>query len=52
MIAVSPGIRDEFEDGRDDYAMDEQPLRILPLPELERPAREFLIWHQNNCYLG
>ncbi len=39
---------DEFDNGRDYYAIDGQPLKVLPGSEQERPAREFLEWHQGH----
>jgi len=44
-VKVSGRIRAEFENGRDYYALDNQPLRVLPSLENARPAREFLEWH-------
>jgi putative restriction endonuclease len=42
---VSRRIREEFENGRDYYALDGQRLAVLPSDETARPAREFLEWH-------
>jgi putative restriction endonuclease len=50
-IKVSRRIRDEFENGHDYYAIDGQPLKVLPGTAQERPAREFLEWHQSH-FLG
>lgn len=43
-LRVSSRIRDEFENGRDYYALDRRRVR-LPLPPNPPPAREFLEWH-------
>ena len=51
-VEVSRRIREEFENGRDYYAMHGQALRVLPKTENEHPAREFLEWHQGHRYLG
>jgi putative restriction endonuclease len=50
-IKVSRRIHDEFENGRDYYAINGQPLKVLPGAQEERPAREFLEWHQSH-FLG
>lgn len=45
-VKVSRRIREEFENGRHYYALDNQPLQVVPRLESARPAREFLEWHQ------
>ena len=44
-VKVSRRIREEFENGRDYYALDGQALTVLPQLERARPAPEFLEWH-------
>lgn len=44
-VEVSRRIREEFDNGRDYYALHGLPLKVLPQRETERPAREFLEWH-------
>lgn len=44
-VKVSRRIREEFENGRHYYALDNQPLQVVPRLEYMRPAREFLEWH-------
>jgi putative restriction endonuclease len=44
-VKVSRRIREEFENGHDYYALDKQPLQVMPRLESARPAREFLEWH-------
>jgi putative restriction endonuclease len=44
-VKVSRRIREEFENGHDYYALDNQPLRVVPRLDGARPAREFLEWH-------
>lgn len=48
---VSHRIRDEFENGRDYYALDGRQLRPPSRPELA-PSREFLEWHADNVFRG
>jgi putative restriction endonuclease len=44
-VEVSRRIREEFENGRDYYALHGQSLAVLPRLEGARPAPEFLEWH-------
>lgn len=44
-VKVSRRIREEFENGRDYYALQGRPLAVLPRDEAARPAKEFLEWH-------
>jgi putative restriction endonuclease len=48
---VSRRIKEEFENGRDYYALHGTPIR-LPLNSADRPARDALIWHNEKRYLG
>jgi hypothetical protein len=44
-VKVSRRIREEFENGRHYYALDGQPLAVLPSDAIERPAPEHLERH-------
>jgi putative restriction endonuclease len=44
-VEVSRRIREEFENGKDYYALQGRPLAVLPAREATRPAKEFLEWH-------
>lgn len=46
---VSRRIREEFENGRDYYALHGQPVR-LPVQQGLAPAREYLDWHASNVF--
>jgi putative restriction endonuclease len=48
---VSKAIRDEFENGRDYYALDGRILRETTSPDA-RPAREYLEWHASERFKG
>lgn len=48
---VSRTIREEFENGRDYYALDMCDIR-LPQDQNQRPKREFLEWHYSEIYRG
>jgi putative restriction endonuclease len=48
---VSRRIKEEFENGRDYYALHGSRIR-LPLDIAHRPAVESLIWHNEQRYLG
>jgi putative restriction endonuclease len=44
-VEVSRRIREEFENGRDYYALHGRTLSVLPTNEPDRPGKEFLEWH-------
>jgi putative restriction endonuclease len=48
---VSRRIRDEFENGRDYYAMHGRSVQV-PLQPDQRPDPEVLVWHNDNRFLG
>lgn len=48
---VSRRIKEEFENGRDYYALHGSRIR-LPQDIEHRPAVESLIWHNEQRYLG
>jgi len=48
---VSRRIRQEFENGRDYYAMHGRSLHV-PMQERLRPAHEFITWHNENIFRG
>jgi putative restriction endonuclease len=49
-IEVSKRIKAEFENGRDYYAYQGKILAVLPSESAERPAAEFLRWHNEHRY--
>jgi putative restriction endonuclease len=49
-IEVSKKIKEEFENGRDYYALDGNTLKVIPREGYERPSRIFLEWHNQNIY--
>jgi putative restriction endonuclease len=49
-VAVSRRIRDEFSNGLEYYALEGKALQITPQAAADRPSKEFLEWHQNNCF--
>ncbi len=50
-LRVSRRIREEFENGRDYYALDRRAVR-LPLPPAPPPSAEFLEWHADTIFRG
>ena len=52
VIQVSRRIRAEFENGRDYYALDGQPLKVLPTATVDRPSQVFLDWHRTTLFRG
>lgn len=51
-IEVSRRIREEFQNGRDYYALHGRSLVILPDQKTEQPAKEFLDWHNANVFVA
>lgn len=51
-VEVSKRIREEFENGREYYKYDGQPIDNIPSAPDEVPSREFLLWHNQHVYLG
>ena len=50
-VEVSRRIREEFENGRHYYELQGQRLAVIPRKEADRPAPEFLGWH-NGIFKG
>jgi len=46
-VLISRRIREEFSNGKDYYAYDGQPLKMMPEDAQDRPSREFLDWHSS-----
>lgn len=51
-VKVSPAIRERFENGRDYYALQDQPLKITPTAKPCRPDLDRLSWHNENIFVG
>src|SRR5205814_5120792 len=49
-VEVSSRIREEFENGRDYYALHGREIRVPAKPEL-RPSAALLAWHNENVFL-
>ena len=50
-VKVSPRIREEFENGRDYYALDGSPLRN-PVAADQQLGLHNIKWHNEHCFLG
>ena len=50
-LRVSRRIREEFENGRDYYALEGSPVRV-PLPPAPPPSPEYLEWHADTVFRG
>ena len=50
-VEVSNRIKEEYENGRDYYALQGKSLISLPHEPLYRPSRQYIDWHNNNVYL-
>jgi putative restriction endonuclease len=49
-IEVSKHLKEDFENGRDYYAMSGRPLIVLPRQVGDKPRREFVEWHNENKF--
>jgi hypothetical protein len=43
-------LREDFDNGEEYYRMNGRRLEILPRAEDERPAPEFIDWHNNHVF--
>jgi putative restriction endonuclease len=50
-VEVSRRIREEYENGREYYALQGRTL-IVPPREVDRPSTEFIEWHNQNVYVA
>ena len=48
---VSDRIKEEFENGRDYYALHGHPIHV-PGEAAHKPERALLRWHNENCFRG
>ena len=51
-VEVSRKIKEEFENGRDYYALDGRKLVVVPSTQKDRPSSQYLEWHNSNIFLG
>jgi len=51
-VEVSRAIKDEYENGRDYYALHGQSLQSMPDVVQEQPSPEFVRWHNEHVYRG
>jgi putative restriction endonuclease len=51
-VEVSRRIKEEYENGRDYYALHGSRLQVLPKNTTEHPARSFIEWHNQNIYVA
>ena len=51
-VEVSRKIKEEYENGRDYYALHGRKLVVVPAMQKDRPSSQFLGWHNSNVYLG
>lgn len=51
-VEVSPKIREEYENGRDYYALHGRSPAIVPALAANRPSNEFLDWHNRNVFVS
>ena len=51
-VEVSRKIKEEYENGRDYYALHGRKLVVVPATQKDCPSSRFLQWHNSNIYLG
>jgi putative restriction endonuclease len=51
-VEVSSEIRERYENGRDYYAFHGKELRVKPSSVVDRPANEFLEWHNERVFVA
>jgi len=51
-VEVSRRIKEEYENGREYYRYNGKRLLIVPSSEEERPAKDFVCWHNEHRFLG
>ncbi len=51
-VVVSDRLHDDFGNGKDYYPYHGKRLAVVPEQRILRPAREYLEWHHENCFLG
>jgi putative restriction endonuclease len=49
-VEVSPRLREEWDNGREYYGYHGKSLVVTPAPSTDRPAAEFLRWHNENRF--
>jgi len=52
IVEVSKHIKEDYGNGKEYYAFHGKPLLNLPNRINDRPSREFLVWHNENVYVG
>lgn len=51
-IEVSRRIKEDYGNGRDYYALHGKPLANVPDTVIDRPSKDYLLWHNQNVYLA
>ena len=51
-VEISKRIKEEYENGRDYYALQGKHLISLPDSIVERPSTDFIQWHNDNVYIA
>lgn len=52
IIEVSRKIKEDYGNGKEYYAFHGKPLTNMPYRAEERPSREYLLWHNENIFVG
>ena len=51
-VDVSKRLHEDYGNGKDYYKYHGQKLIIIPSEENNKPSKEFLVWHNENVFLG
>ncbi len=51
-VEVSRRIREEFENGRDYYALRGRTLQVVPAAAADRPSEDFIEWHNERVFVS
>lgn len=51
-VEVSRKLKEDYENGKSYYQYHGKPLSVLPDRAEDRPARDLLIWHNENVFKG
>lgn len=50
-VEISKRIKEEYENGRDYYALHGQQLKVLPDNIVDRPSEKYIDWHNQNVFV-
>ena len=51
-VEISKRIKEEYENGREYYALHGQQIKVLPDSPADRPSALYVEWHNQNIYVS